>query len=886
MRPPRVFERLIAASLPTRDRDVVLGDLREEFESLCASSGRPAARRWYRRQVIRSLMPNMTRRLTTDAPRPEPNALPTGVTMDSLWQDLRFAWRTLVRRPVVSMVAVLSLTLGIAAATIVYSLLDAAVLRALPVSAPDELALVLEQRDTSVNHNFTYLDYTDFRAGAHAFTDLFAYESVSATLREPGGSRVVPGEIVSGGYFSTLGIRLTSGRGLVDADGRPGGQPAVVVSETLARRVSGGTVILNGAEFAIVGIAASPFQGMQIGREAQFWAPLEYQPVLDPDGGRSYLTSTGVSWLSIMGRLRHGTTVEQAMGDLNHLEATLPRAPNRPQTRRLTVATGSQGDSGLPTAMASPLRLLLAAAGFVLLIACANVANLMVARTTERTREIAIRTALGAGRGRIARLLVAETLLVSAGSAAIALLVSHWTARLALPLMATFGSAPALDVGVNWRVVAFSGTLGLAATLVAAAVPIAGVLRRAPSRSLDAGRPGTAAPSANRLRRGLVIAQFTLSLALVVSATLLVRTLINLRAIPTGFDIDHVALLSVDPAKAQYDAPRIRQYLDAAIARLAAIPGVRAAGYGRVIPIGFGGSRSTIDVIGYQPAPNEDMEINFNVISPSYFAATGITLADGRALTDADTLGRPLVAIVNETMARHFWPGGSAIGRQFHFGGETGPLFEVVGIAHDVKYRMLREDAAPSFYYSVAQSQTPRGGVLHVRVAGDPEGMLATLRRTAAAVDPLVPVTSARTLRAQVDLNVNDERMAMTIGVSLGGAALLLAAVGLYGAMAYLVGQRTREIGVRMALGANPADMQRLMLKQGVRLAIVGSAVGIALALVCGRLIESRLYRVHAYDPISIVASIALLSAVAIFASWAPARRAASIDPVIALRVD
>jgi predicted permease len=364
-----------------------------------------------------------------------------------------------------------------------------------------------------------------------------------------------------------------------------------------------------------------------------------------------------------------------------------------------------------------------------------------------------------------------------------------------------------------------------------------------------------------------------------------VRTLENLKAIPTGFDRDHIALLSADPEAVQYEPARILQYVRAAEARLAAVPGVRGAAYGRVIPIGFGGSRETIFVPAYQPHADEDMEINFNVVSPHYFAATDIALLDGRAFSDADGADRPLVAVVNETMARRYWPNSRAVGQQFRLG-SRGPALEVLGIARDVKYRELRETAGPSFYVPIAQAERPRGGVFHVRTAGDPAALLETLRRALIDVDPAVPIASVRTLREQVDLNVNDDRLAMTIGTALGGAALLLAAVGLFGAMSYAVGRRTREIGVRLALGATPRDVGRLVLGEGLRLAVVGSMAGIAMAFWIGHLIRNRLYGVTPADPLSFLAAVALLCAVALCASWIPARLATQVDPAQALRLE
>jgi len=326
---------------------------------------------------------------------------------------------------------------------------------------------------------------------------------------------------------------------------------------------------------------------------------------------------------------------------------------------------------------------------------------------------------------------------------------------------------------------------------------------------------------------------------------------------------------------------RTRAYLGDAIERLSRIPGVKAAGFGRVIPLGFGGSRSTITVPGYQPAPDEDMEINFNRISPTYFDAMGIALVDGRPFDARDVEGRPPVAIVNQTMAARYWPGRSAVGQRIMEGKSA---IEVVGVARDVKYRVLREEAVPSLYLPLDQGRAT-AGVLHVRAEGDPSAILDTLRRSLADVDAAVPIGTVRTLRQQATLNLTDERMAMTIGLVLGAAALLLAAVGLYGSMSYAVAQRTRELGVRMALGATARDIGGLVLRQGIQLSIAGTVLGAALALWLARALESRLFGVKSADVPTFLASAALLAAIALLASWMPARRAARVDPVTALRL-
>lgn len=815
--------------------------------------------------------------------------------MNSVWQDVRFSWRTIRRRPLVTTVAVLSLVVGISMSAVVFSLLDAAVLSPLDVKEPRRLALVLNRRGPdNVNHNFSYPDFVDYRAGQRTFVDLVAYSRTDLTVRPPGGvAEVIHGELVSGSFFPTIGPRLIAGRGIVESDDQPGAAPVIVMNEVLWRRLFGDprafqpkSLLVNDREFAVVGVVEATFHGMTIGSNARLWGAVNQQQVLNPLSGANLLPRRGTSWLTIMGRLKPDATFETGAADLNRIEASLAPAMKRQEKRQLFLEPGEQGDSSLPERTALPLQLLLGAALLVLLVACANVANLLLARATDRGREIAVRTALGASRARISRLLLVETLMLGAAGSALGLLAAVWMAGLAVPLLSDYGRPVTLDVGLNWRVLLFAVATGVGSTILAGLAPVFNVSRSRPAGSLgEGGRGASAGPGGARLRRGLVILQFALSLALIVSAALLVRTLMNLRAIPTGFDLHHVALLSVDPVAAQYKAPRIRQYYADAEARLASVPGATAAGYGRVIPVGFGGSRTTLTVPRYQPVADEDMEINYNTVSPGYFAALGISIIAGRALTEGDIEGRPLVAVVNETMAKRYWPNGPAVGQIIHEGELTDPAIEVVGVARDVKYRMLREEARPSFYRPVGQRR-PGPGVMHVRTAGNPATLMDTLRKTLAAVDPAVPIAEALTLRQQTDLNVNDERVAMTIGLALALAALLLAAVGLYGSMSYTVGQRAREIGVRMALGAVPGDVRRLVLGQGLRLAIVGSAAGVAIGIGLGRRIEDRLYGVSSVDIVSLVVSVAVLASVALVASWAPARRASRVDPVDVLRME
>jgi predicted permease len=806
--------------------------------------------------------------------------------MSSLVQDFRFGWRMLLRRPLITLVSLVSLVVGMSASMVVFGLLNAAVLRPLPVAAPNELAVVLEQRPANVNHNFSYRDYNEFREAQRVFTDLVAFSRTRVTVGRPDGSEIVTGEMVTGAYFPTFGVRMRLGRGLLPADDQRDGPPVAVVSESLWRRLNsplldGWSITLNTQTFSVVGVAAAPFGGMEIGRDARVWVPLRFQPVLRP-GARDLLATDAGSWLTLMGRLRPGVTLEQAGRELTQVESVLPKLPNRPRTRRLFAAPGAQGDSGLPAAVASPLQLLLAAAGLVLLVACANVAGLLVARATERERELAVRTALGASRSRLARLLFVEVGLIGAGAITVAIGVTLVATRLVAPLISHSGESVAVDVSMDWRVGSFAAVLALGSSLVFGLIPLASIRRSLSPALAESSRGASASRGKSLARRLLVVGQFALSLALVAVSVLLGRTFYNLRTLPTGFDLDHVAVAEVDPRAAQYRPERISQYVADATARLSALPGVRGVGYANVLPLDFGGARQSVAIPGYTAPNGEDMEINYNVVTDDYFDAMGITLRDGRFFESVDAEKAPAVAVVNETMARRYWREQRAVGQVFKLN-DTDDTVIVIGVVADVKYRMLREEAGPSFYL---RQNRPGPGVFHVRTAAPPDAMIEVIRRTLTEVDAAVPITRARTLAAQADINLAGERLAMTIALGLSLSALLLAAVGLYAAMASAVNQRRREIGVRLALGAAPADVGWLVLKQGLILAAVGSVAGAGLAIVLARSVEARLFGVTPWDLPSLLFSAGILSVVAIVASWTPARRAARVDPVDALRME
>ena len=826
--------------------------------------------------------------------------------MNALWHDLRYGSRMLLRAPGFTAVAVLSLGIGIGANTAIFSLVDKVLIRKLPVEEPGRLVVVTANRGQGALTGSNYPDFVDYRDRNDVFDGLVAYAQRALTLSEGGRAERIQGLIVSGNYFTVLGVRPALGRGfLPEEDKTASSHPVVVLGYGLWQRRFGGepgivgkSLSLNGNPFTVVGIAPSEFEGTIAGGAPDVYVPIMMmEQISTTPFDRSNLlfgprSRTLSGWIQVLGRLKPGVSREQAAAAMTTLGGQIARehanADGSPRVEpKFLIEDGSRGHTNLVRDLRFPLQMLMAIVALVLLIACANVANLLLARAGTRQKEIAIRLATGAGRTRLIRQLLTESVLLSTlgGAAGLAMAASISGLMVSFtPPNNAFSTPLMLDNRLDMRVLGFTLAIsmvtsilfGLAPALVASRPDLVSALRD------EATVFGKKVRHLN-LRNLLVVGQVAVSVIVLVGAGLCVRSLRNLYAIDTGFDPAKVLVMSVDVSSSGYSRERGLQFYSELLERARRLPGVEAVSLATQIALGDGFG-STMRGEGYAAKPGEDMSCDFNQIGPDYFHMMKIPLLEGREFGQSDTTNTPPVAIINQTAARRFWPGQSAIGRRVIVGR---PPFDqarvVVGIVKDSKYRRLTEEVRPAVFSPFFQSY--RGDMtLHVRTTGEPATMLAAVRREAQALDPSLPLYNAKTLEEQKGSSLYTSRMAATLLTMFGVLALLLAAVGLYGVMAYTVNRRTHEIGIRLALGAQAREVRRLLMVEGTAIMTIGLLLGLGAALAGARLVESFLYGVRPNDPIAFAGAALLLAAVTVLANYLPARRASRTDPMIALR--
>ena len=832
--------------------------------------------------------------------------------METLRQDVRFALRSFAKSPGFTAVVVLTLALGIGANAAIFGLMDQVMLRLLPVKDAGRLILLdgpgqFQGRTSTQSEILTPLSlpmYEGLRDHNTVFSGMLAHWPAPVYFASGSQTENADADLVSGDYFGTLGLVPAAGHLLgPDDDRTPGGHPVVVLGYRFFQSRFGGdasavgrAVRVNGHPMTIVGVAPAGFHGVEVGNEVDLFVPIAEQPQVLPHW-KPVHGDWRSRWLTVLGRLRDGETVEQARAGINVLYAQLLQEDAKGVTgksqrfmseflgKRLDLLPGGRGTSSLRDQARSPLLVLMGMVGLVLIIASANVANLLLARGSSRQKELAVRLALGAGRGRLIRQLLVESIVLSLAGGALGLVVAAWLGKAmiaALPLQdaaLTLRADPDLRVALFALVLSFvTGALfGIVPALQATRVAIASTLKNEATSVIGGSAPF-------RFRRALVVAQIALSLLLLVGAGLFTRSLQNLRALDPGFQPDRLVTFSVDPSRNGLDIAGQLAVLGRIRDAVAAEPGVRSASIADLPFMTNSDNTSTIKVPGYEPKEGEDMDPNFACVAPEFFETMGMTVVAGRPITAFDGPTAPKVAVVNESFARrHF--GGQALNRHFGFGRkpENGNI-EIVGVVRDGKAGSLREDQRRFVFLSYAQRDVLGGMTYYVRTAGDPAALMGRVNAIVRGVDPDLPVSDLKTMRAQVRESLFVERMVAALSAAFGVLATLLAALGLYGVMAFAVALRTREIGIRMALGAQRRDVLGMVLRDVAILVAVGVALGLPGGYGIGRVVESQLFGLNARDPLTFAAATATLLLVALLAGYIPARRAALVDPMVALR--
>ena len=816
-------------------------------------------------------------------------------TIDTLIADLRYTFRALRAAPGFAAVAILSLGLGIGANTAIFTLIDAVMLRSLPVERPHELVVVKRYNDTY----FTNPLWEAIRDRQDVFSRIAAFAGTQFNLADAGEVRMVASSWVSGDFFAMLGVQPALGRLLTKSDDFRGCPAVAVISDAFWRsefganqNVLGKTLSLRGQPFTVVGVADEGFPGVEVGRATHVYAPLCSSALMGTN-----LDARSSWYLNIMGRPKPGITVEQISAQLGVLapgiaEATLPQnwsAESIADYRKMTLSAqpGAGGLSDLRSQYSKALWVLMAVVAVVQLIACANVANLLLARAAAREREMAVRLALGAGRKRLVRQLLTESLVLSSLGAIVGVLLASWGTRLLVAMMSTSRRGVSLDLSVDLRVLAFTMAVAMATGILFGLAPAWRAGRVEPQSAMKAHGRGVA-HSRLALGKSLVVAQIALSLVLVAGAGLLLGSWRRLTTVDTGFRREGVLLVRVNARAANFaDSARGPMFRDL-LTRLRGMSGVVSASASEITPIGNTSWNDLVKVDGYTPKSSEDAVVWMNEVSDGYFATLGGAIVAGRDFDPRDVPTSPTVAIVTETMARRFFGGASPIGRRFRVqqGAKDGPPVEIVGVVKDMKYQTLREVDTPVAFLAQSQNATPANVLtFQIRVANDPAAAVPTIRAMLMQMNPRFSLEFV-TLEQQVSESLTLPRTLAALSGFFGALALLLATIGLYGIMSYSVARRRNEIGVRIALGAAQARVVRMVLAEVGRMVVAGVAIGAGLALVTAKLVSAFLYGVKPSDPTTLAAAALTLMAVGLAAATLPAWRAARLDPVNALRED
>jgi predicted permease len=830
-----------------------------------------------------------------------------------LAHHLRYTFRSLRKNPGFAVIAVLSLALGIGANTAIFSLLDRVLLRSLPVRNPEQLVLFTANgpRRGSVNtqyddtYTFSYPMYRDFRDRAPGLNGVIAWFPIAASFSLKGTTERVNANLVSGNFFEVLGVGTALGRPIAPDDARTSGSTLVaVLSYSFWQQRFGGNadvlnqqINLNGQPLTVVGVAARGFNGVAMGEAPAAFVPVTMRPQLMAE--RADMESRRTMWLNVMGRLKPAArqSAEAALNvfwrpiledELTAIPRTTAAFRQRFIARRVTLTDASNGISALRLFFRQPLILLMALVGLVLLIACANVANLLLARAAGRQKEIAIRLSVGATRGDIVRQILIESLVLAAVGGALGMALATWGGRLLIAFMPFTEVTATISADPDWRILGFTAAVAILCGILFGLAPALQTTRPDLASTLKQQAGAVLGGAQVRLRKGLVVAQVALSLLLLTGAGLFLRSLGNLRDVDLGFRADHLMSFTIQPALSGYAPQRAIALFDTLRLRAAGMPGVRSVAATQTPLLANENWDMGVTVPGYEPKENENAP-NVTAVSPGYFAALGIPLAAGREFREGDNAAAPRVAVVNQTFAQVYFAGQNPIGRQFYFTADAKRLpVEIVGVARDGKYADVREQSQRFVFCPYAQQYSSNigGMTYYVRASQDPESVAGALRQAVREVDPSLPVYNMKTMERQIEEDVFADRMVSALSAFFGLLATVLAAIGLYGVMSYTVTRRTREIGIRMALGASRRNVLSTVLGEVALLAAIGIAIAAPLSFPLASLAKSMLYGVAPHDAAVLAGAAALLAFTALAAGYIPAARAARVDPLIALRHD
>jgi predicted permease len=812
--------------------------------------------------------------------------------MSTLWQDLRYALRLLLKMPAFTAVAVLALALGIGANTAIFSVVDAILLRPLPYHDPSRLVKLwtrFEGIGMPNNQNWVSApEFVDFRALSKSFSAIAAINGDNFNLSAGGLPERIEGAYVSSPFFPLLGVQAALGRVFLPEEEQPGRDNVVLLGNGLWRRrfgadpsVIGRKLTISGRSMLVVGVLP---QGFQYPADADLWAPLAFSnDDLSPN-------NRGSHGLEVLARIRPDLSLRQARADMDSVAQRMIELhrdyPYKQYNFGLIVTPLLEEVVG---DLKTPLWILMGAVGLVLLIACANVANLLLARASAREREIAIRTAIGAARRRLVRQLLTESVALGLVGGAAGLLLALWGLRV-LTHIAASNFPRVADASLDSGVLAFTMLISIGTGLLFGLAPAFQMSQVTHDSLKEGGRGSTAGRLSGRLRRALVVSEIALSLMLLTASGLLLKSFVRLLEVDPGFRPEGVLTLRMSLPEARYPKPpEIRNFYRDVIERASRLPGVEAAGLVSALPLSGSGSSGTITVdspvvSGTDASPEAD----WRPVTPGYFKAMGIALISGRYFDDRDTDTSAPVAIVDETMAKTYWPGQDAVGKRLKRGGagSKNPWQTIVGVVRHVRYRTLEAQSRVTFYWPHPQNPWPSMSLALRTPSSDPRALAATVQREILAIDPDQPVYKVRTMPELMADSVARRRLAMLLLAIFAGAALVLAAVGVYGVMSYTVTERAHEMGIRLALGASRANVLRLVMGQSFSLALAGVAVGLAGSLAFAGLISNQLFNVKSRDPLTFTLVALILTLVALVASYLPARRATKVDPVVSLRYE